>query len=829
MRNYRDRGIFLFILLWIIGLAALQAQSPPSLSASEIKLHLKKLNVIGSVLYIAAHPDDENTRLIAYLTHEKLYRTGYLSLTRGDGGQNLIGNEQAEHLGVIRTQELLAARRIDGGEQYFTRAYDFGYSKTPEETFLIWNKDSVLADVVWIIRLFRPDVIICRFPTTGEGGHGHHTASAILAEEAFVAAADTHRFAEQLKYVQPWQAKRLLWNTYRFGERNTTSEDQFKIDVGGYNALLGKSYGEIAAESRSKHGSQAFGTARQRSTQWEYFKTILGETPRTDLLDGIVTNWRRFPNGEKIEKQIQSIIRSFDHENPSTSVPALVALYDMLQTINLPDENWKKIKLQEIQFLIAACSGLWMEATAKQTYVSLGDSVEINLSIINRSSVIMQLNKIELNEVVFPLNKPLSKNELISESINIKTDETKNAITQPYWLKEPPRSGLFSVKNLLLIGKPENDPALTAIFFITIAGKEFRFPVAVRHKKVDPARGEMYQPFIISPPVTATIEHEVYIFSPLMNKKEVNVKLRTFQQRVEGILTLQVPPGFQSDPASITFRLNDPDTEQLFRFTLNGQDAAPGLASMKAVLTIGEKQISYSHLNIQYEHIPQQTLFPDATARLVKMDLKKNYHLIGYITGAGDKVADALTQIGYDVKEISEEDILNNCLQQYDAIITGVRAYNTEARLKTWQPYLMSYVKEGGTLLIQYNTNQKLVTDHLGPYPFKISRDRVTQEDSPVKLLLPQHSALNFPHRISEEDFNGWIQERGLYFPTDIDMRYEKLLAMHDIGEQPLETAVILCNYGKGRYVYTGLSFFRQLPAGVPGAYKLLVNLLEKP
>jgi hypothetical protein len=506
-----------------------------------------------------------------------------------------------------------------------------------------------------------------------------------------------------------------------------------------------------------------------------------------------------------------------------------VSLYELLNKTDLKNDSWKKIKLNEIKNLIAACSGLWLEALGKQSSVALGDSAEISLMAVNRSAINIQLNKIELNGIAIPFSKTLNSSELFNESKKIKTDAEKNSISQPYWLTEAHSTGLFTVKNQLLIGKPENAPALTATYFLTINGKDFRFDIPVQYKMVDPAKGEIYQPFIITPAVTATIENEVYVFTGT-EKKEVNVKLKSFRQNVQGMVKLQLPKGWKCEPATIDFNLKETGYEQLMKFSVSADVAAiRGINEAKVVVTVDGIETSFGHINIQYDHIPQQTLFPAATTRLVKADLKKTGKLIGYINGAGDKIPDALKQIGYEVKEVSEEEILNNRLQQYDAIITGVRAYNTEARLKNWQSYLMKYVEAGGILLIQYNTNQKLVTENLGPYPFKVSRERVTEEDAKVSFLNPQHAALNVPNKITEQDFDGWIQERGLYFPSDIDARYEKLFVMNDTNEKPTDSSVILCNYGKGKYVYTGLSFFRQLPAGVPGAYILLVNLLEKP
>lgn len=803
------------------------AQPLPQPNSAVIKHRLKKLGVVGSVLYIAAHPDDENTRLISFLTNGQLYRTGYLSLTRGDGGQNLIGNEQAEQLGVIRTQELLAARSIDGGEQYFTRANDFGYSKTPEETFKIWNKDSLLHDVVWVIRKFRPDVIICRFPTTGEGGHGHHTASAMLAEEAFTAAANPKMFPQQLQYTEVWQAKRLLWNTFNFGNRNTTSEDQFKVDVGGFDVLLGKSYGEIAAESRSKHSSQAFGTARNRASQVEYFKTILGDAPKNNLLDGVDVSWLRFSKGNYFQNAIQQLIKNFDFENPSNSVYHLVTLYDELKINNDIDEVWKQVKLKEIEQLIAACTGLWVEALSKQQIVTAGDSVEVNLLAINRSDVTVQLNDITINNEKISFNKLLEKGILINENKKVMVAEMQQN-SHPHWLKKPHGIGLFQVNDVLEIGNPENTPPLSAIFNIAINGKSVKIEVPVQYKTVDPAKGEIYQPFYIAPAVTATIQNEVMIFTG-SESKVIQVKLKTFKANTKGSISLQLPKGYKSSPQNINFQLAEEGNEQMVEFNITAEANAPiGNTTVKAIINLNEINSSFGFVNIQYDHIPQQLLFPEATAQLVKIDLKRNKKLIGYLAGAGDKIPDALKQIGYTVKEISEDEILNNRLQQYEAIITGIRAYNTETRLKNWQPFLMKYVEQGGTLVVQYNTTYKLLTENLGPYPFKLSRDRVTEEDAVVTILKPQHNTLNFPNKITANDFDGWIQERGLYFPTDADPKYTKLFSMNDAGEKPLDSSTLYAEYGKGKFIYTSLSFFRELPAGVPGAFKLIVNFLEQ-
>jgi hypothetical protein len=504
-----------------------------------------------------------------------------------------------------------------------------------------------------------------------------------------------------------------------------------------------------------------------------------------------------------------------------------VALHDALKNSNDIDAVWKKVKLKEIEKLITACAGLWFEVLSKQQIATNGDSVEINLLAVNRSDVAIQLNQISINGKEFVFNKELSKGTLLNENKKIIISN-KQLNSQPYWLRAPYNIGLFEVNDLAEIGNAENMPALNANFIFSVSGKELEITLPVQYKIVDPAKGEIYQPFYVAPAVTATIQNEVLVFSGT-ESKTVQVKLKAFQQNAKGTVSLEVPKGWKTTPANINFSLTTAGNEQMVQFTIVPESTAnTGVSKVKAVVTIEGKNSSYSYVDIKYDHIPQQILFPEACAQLVKIDLKRNKKLVGYLAGAGDKIPDALRQIGYTVNEITEDEILNNRLQKYEAIITGVRAYNTEERLKNWQPFLLKYVEQGGTLVIQYNTSQKIVTENLGPYPFKLSRDRVTEEDATVALLNAQHRTLTFPNKITTKDFDDWIQERGLYFPGDIDAKYTQLFSMNDTGEKPLNTSTIYAEYGKGKYIYTGLSFFRELPAGVPGAFRLMVNFLEQ-
>lgn len=813
------------LFIFLIGNSA-WAQPSPALNAADIRLQMKKLDTLGSVLYIAAHPDDENTRLLGYLAKEKCYRTGYLSLTRGDGGQNLIGNEQSELLGLIRTQELLAARRIDGAEQFFTRAQDFGFSKNPAETFTIWNREKILGDVVYMIRKFQPDVIICRFPADSRAGHGHHTASAMLAEEAYAAAADPKRFPEQLKTLKPWQAKRLLWNTFNFGSTNTTSDDQFKIDVGIFNPLLGKGFGEIAAESRSQHKSQGFGVAASRGASQEYFLTIKGDTPKKSLMDGINTTWTRLEGGEAIGKMVDQALSAFQVDNPAASVPALLDIRKAIQA--LPEGYWKNQKLKETEQLIFACAGIWAEAYSNAPVVVPGTNMDASVQLINRGNV-----KASIKDVVLPGNtslgaqQPLQDNKLVTLSRNLQVP-AGTPFSQPYWLATDHPYGMYNTPDPAWIGYPENIPALQARIDLSIGGQDFTIYRPLQYKYTDPVKGEIYQPLIIAPPVVADIANQVYIFTDT-KAQTVAVKLRAMADNVQGTVELKLPSSFTSSNNNQPFELAQKGDEMTLSFNLHPVKTVTTnkADTFTVVMHTQGKNYNQDMQQIRYDHIPLITLFPTAAARLVTVNLKHNGNKIGYIPGAGDMVAASLRQVGYEVTELGEKEIMNGDLSQYDAIITGVRLYNVNGRMKYWQPKLMDYVKNGGNLLVQYNVNGPLVINDLGPYPFSLSRDRVTDEKAKVTFTQPKNEVFHYPNEITDADFDGWVQERGLYFTTNVNSAYQKIFTMNDKNEPALDGSTLIAPYGKGNYVYTGLSFFRQLPAGVPGAYRIFVNLLS--
>lgn len=816
---------------------AIHAQTSLQPNASEILLGLKKLNTVGSVLYIAAHPDDENTRLLAYLAKERNLRTGYLSLTRGDGGQNLVGKEQGEPLGLIRTQELLAARRIDGAEQFFTRANDFGYSKNPEETFSFWNKDSILSDVVLTIRRFKPDVLICRFPTTGEGGHGHHTASAILAVEAFEAAADPKRFPEQLAYAQPWQVKRIFWNTFNFGGNNTTAPNQLQIDVGVYNSLLGKGYGEIASDSRSMHKSQGFGSAKTRGTAIEFFKLLKGDSAKKDLFDGVDQTWKRLSVNQKIQEKINECIKKYNPQQPEKTIPNLISVYKLLQQIRNNDATvnyWKQLKLKETETLILACSGLWMEAYAADYTCIPNTDITITTQIINRNINEVKLNKISfLKQTDTTTSLTLKHNELYTFFHKEKLPAT-TAYSNPYWLNEEHEIGRYTIKDPFLIGTPENNPPTKVVFDLTVSDLNFKIERTIVYKYTDPVKGEIYRPLEILPPATVTISDNVFVFGDAL-PRTIKFTIKANASNVNGKIKTEISGGWKIDISSPEFKLVNKGDEINIEGTLIPPpitiDSNTNKAVLNASLTIDNSSYTKSIKRIEYDHIPYQFILTDAKASLMKIDLKKSKTNIGYIPGPGDEVPNCLKQLGYNITILTDELLTKGNLSNYDAIVTGVRAYNTNSRLQVNYNKLMEYVEKGGNLVVQYNTNNRIgpVLAKIGPYPFTISRDRVTNEKGEVRFINPTHPILNFPNTITNKDFDGWVQERGIYFAADLDKNYETIFSMNDPNEKANEGSLIVTKYGKGNFVYTGLAFFRELPAGVPGAYRLFANLLNLP
>lgn len=781
-------------------------------------------------MYIAAHPDDENNDLLTYLATSRNLNTAYLSLTRGDGGQNLLGTEIRELLGILRTQEMLMSREIDGSKQFFSRANDFGYSKNPEETFTIWDRGALLSDMVWLIRKFQPDVLITRFPHTPFRTHGHHTASAQLAYEAFDVAGDATRFPDQLDEVEAWQPERLLFNTSRAVYANDEAflkakkEDLLSIEAGTWLPFLGKSNTEVGADSRSQHKCQGMGTAASRGEDKEYFEHLKGSRPENDIFDGIDLTWNRFPGGKPIAKKLKKIEANFDIERPWLSVPALMEVRELIYDIQ--NENWSQLKVKEIDNIIYHSLGLFLEVRSSDFSQAPGEKVQLEFEFINRSPINVQLERLIFSGIDLELeemNKRLPENKVVAfEREGVLTVLSPS---RPYWLRKHWEVGQYTIDERSDIGKPENTKNVRVAIVLNIAGKSLIFETPVVYKELDFVKGDYYRPFEVEPPVSINLSEKILVFASDA-PKSVTAVLKAGKSNEKGMLRLEVPEGWKTEPTNIHFDFKEKGEEKVVEVNIS-----PGKDEV-----VGELKVFYGdesaqeRIEIVYDHIPTQLLFLDAKTKIVKLNLKKAGERIGYIMGAGDLMPESLRQIGYEVVLLEDAEINLSRLQEFDAVIIGVRAYNTRNRLKFIHPILMEYVKSGGNVITQYTTKNRysrLVTEELGPYPFEISTDRVTSENATVTILNPDHPLFKGPNVITDKDFENWVQERGLYFPGEWDERYETVIACHDPGEENLESGLLIAKYGDGWFTYTGYSWFRQLPAGVPGAFRIFTNLIS--
>ena len=810
-----------------------QAQQPEKLNASEIHQAVKKLNFLGSVLYLAAHPDDENTRLISYMSNHVKARTAYLSLTRGDGGQNLIGPELRELLGVIRTQELLAARRTDGGEQRFTRANDFGYSKHPDETLAIWNKNEVLSDVVLAIRQFKPDIIINRFDHRSPGTtHGHHTSSAMLSVEAFDLANDKNAYPEQVKQYGTWQPKREFFNTswWFYGSEEKFEEadktNLLNFDIGVYYPALGVSNNEIAALASSQHLCQGFGRLSQRGSQTEYIELIKGDLPKdkSNIFDGINTTWTRVKGGEQIETILKNVETNFNFENPAAHLDQLLQARQLILAIDSP--QWKDQKIKEINKIIEACAGLYLEASANTPTASTGQIIDIDIEALNRSNATIKLDSytISNNSINSNYGKLLKANDkqVLKEKITIANSLQPTA---PYWLNQKGSLGMYKVEDKNLIGKPETPRAITIDFHLNINGFPFTVTKDLVYRYSKPDKGELYRPFEIIPEASAKINQKVIIFEN-DQQKEIPVTVQAGKDNLEGYITIAHPNGWSVFPEKQKIAIANKGQEQTFIFTIiPPKNQSEGLIS--PIVTIGDKTYTKELVEINYEHIPFQTVLLPSESKIVRLDIKKRGENIAYIEGAGDVVPESLQQIGYNVMILKPEDITPERLSAFDAVVVGIRAYNIVEALKFKQEILFDFVDKGGNMVVQYNTNRGIKVDKIAPFDLQLSRDRVTDENAEVTLLAPNHEVLNFPNKITTKDFEGWTQERGLYFPDQWSSDFTPILSMHDKDETAKTGSLLVAKHGKGYYIYTGLSFFREFPVGVSGAYRLFANMLS--
>jgi LmbE family N-acetylglucosaminyl deacetylase len=820
-------------------ICTLFGQQQPFSGTPEIEKSLRQLNELGTVLMIAAHPDDERTAVLAYFARGRYMRTAYLSLTRGEGGQNLIGSQQGAQLGIIRTQELLAARKIDGAEQFFTRAIDFGFTKTAAETLEKWGHDRILSDVVWVIRRYRPDVIILGFSGTPADGHGQHQVSAILGKEAFEAAGDATRFPAQLPLVQPWRAKRIVRAEFNFGggrgalPPGSPSLPTFPqlapagaVDTGELNPIVGYSYEELAVLSRSMHHSQGTGAMRHPGPGSADFTLVAGAPSSKDIFEGIDTTWNRLPGGAPVAPILADAIRTFEPAHPERVLPQLVKARPLIAAISDP---LAKVKLSELDEAIAECAGLWVEAEAGSAEATPGAHAAFTTTVLNRSSAKVSLDSASVEGMFHEglQAKPAALG--INQSAKIEFTRLvppSQPYSQPYWLAKPPTGDVYTVDDQALIGLPDTPPVLQVRLKLTVDGAPIELVRPVHYRYADPAEGERTRPFVVVPAVAVDMPESVAVF-PSARPRQVHVAVKANMAKASGELRLDLAAGWKADPQSRPFRIEAAGEQQEMMFEVT-PPAGEAVASVRAVANIAGRDIASGMAVISYPHFPAQTLFPPSDIKVVRANIQVTAHKVGYIMGAGDQMPDCLRQLGLEVTLLSDSDLAQGDLTRFDAIVAGVRAYNVRAAVRANHPRLLDYVSKGGTYIVQYNTPEPGL--NIGPYPITIpggNRYRVTVEEAPVMFPHADSRLLQSPNHIDPKDFKGWVQERGVYFATGWDKRYETVLASQDPGEQPMDGGELWTRYGKGVYIFTAFSWFRQLPAGVPGAYRLFANMLS--
>ncbi len=819
----------IFIAFYVLCATPIIAQQSNS---SQLFEDLKSIKTLGTVLHVAAHPDDESTNMLTWFARDQHWETNYFSCTRGDGGQNLIGDEQGIALGLIRTQELLAARRLDGANQFFSQAIDFGFSKSTDEALRIWNKELILSNLVYVIRKTRPDIIFTRFPPDARAGHGQHSASAVLAIEAFSAAADPNRFPEQLKNgISVWQAKRLLWNTFRFGGTVTTSEDQFKVPIGFYQPALGMSTGELAALSRSQHKSQGFGVAQERGNATEYFQTLKGDSPKDKIYDGIDQSWNRVEGGKAIDSKMDALLKSFSFEKPEASIPQLIEVRQMVS--RLTDVFWKTKKLKQIDDWILKAGVIYFQSTTNNGDIALGDRYKTKTELIIRSETPIQNIKLKIADKDTSISQIKPYQKLIwNQSI-----KASGKTTQAYWLEKPRSVGYFGNEDPEKVGQADVDPAVSVQLSFDLLGEHFEFSKGLKEQTIDPVKGEILQPIHYTPKTTIALSPNVIVIPEgSKQSKNVNVAIQTL-----GAIHIN---GLEISDKQNKILYADSNERDLHK----GDKINVNLLITENSLGTAEKQTvglkvkfinkntfwvdSLEQHTIAYDHIPEQNYFTPVQLEIIHTQIKKTGKLVGYIKGAGDKVPEAIKELGYQLEYLNESDLNYNNLKRFDAVITGIRAYNTLEFLgNNVYRDLMKYIENGGNYVVQYNTSSNLgpMKAEMAPYPITITRNRITLEDAKPTFAIPSHEILNFPNKITEKDFDLWVQERSIYNAVTDSDKVEFPLVFNDPNEAPDKGNIAVIKYGKGRFIYTGLVFFRELPAAVPGAYRLFANILSNP
>lgn len=867
----KSKILCLFVL--IASLAATATQPAEDRGAMGLAQALNRLDVVASVLHTGAHPDDENSALLSWLSRGQGARTAYLSITRGDGGQNLLGTELFEELGVIRTEELLGARRLDGAQQFFTPNYEFGFSKTAEEGMEKWGHDKVLGDFVRVIRQFRPEIIVSRFTGTAADGHGHHQVAGIITQEAFKAAADPTLFPE---YGKPWQAKKLYLNGGGGGARGAPgggaqaggaaggrgggqgaavpaapAPPSITINTGEFDAALGRSYAEIAAEGRSLHRSQSQGSAQNRgpsNTSLQLVQKSVNVADTAALFDGVIYKIKDLGQLDPtitadvadLEQRITAIRQKVNLIHPAEIVSDLTSAMQQLQRIRTKSAN------EQVQFLLTQkeadfqeatrlASGLVIDVIAADETVVPGQTFNMTVSIINGGPYTYSAPRITPDlpagwtATPRPATGSIQPGQRMDQIFSV-TVPMKAAFTQPYWLQVPRQGDRFVWPAGSAVNMPFDAPLLQTRAQLDYNGATISLSHPAEFRRTDGMLGEQRSLVKVVPALSVRMTPDVAVIPLSGNrKKEFTVTVENQNTTaIESEVRLTIPAGWTVDPAVRTLKFTRQGERATAQFTVTAP-AKAGDFKVQATVKAGTQEFKTGYTPITYPHIETRYIYNAAESKAEVFDVQTLVTSVGYVDGAGDLIPEALQQLGVKVTRLTAQDLATADLSKFQTIVLGVRAYGVREDLVTNNKRLLDYVSNGGTVIAQYERAAETQRNQFGPYPFTINDNgRVTKEEAPVKILNPSLPLFNFPNKISQADFDGWVQERGNYFLSAWDPQYTPLLESADPNEMPQQGGMVMAKVGKGSYIYTGYGFFRQLPAGVPGAFRLFANLVSK-
>ncbi|PYE50423.1 PIG-L family deacetylase [Deinococcus yavapaiensis] len=864
MKHRSGTPLALALTAALLGTAKADLPRSPEVGAVGIQQAVDRLPMSARFLLVGAHPDDEPSGVMAYVTRGLHAESAYLALNRGEGGQNEIGTELFDGLGIIRTDELLGARAVDGAKQYFSTVYDYGFSRTLNEALSKWDEQKALSDVVRVIRTFRPDVVVT-FHADERVGHGHHQAAGYLAVKAFDLAGDPSAFPEL--GLPAWQPQKLYLSAGVGGGTGDAQNATLTVDVGQYDPILGRTYQQIGLEGRSYHRSQGMGSLLPAGSFKNNFVILKGKSgaasgQEKSFFDGVPTTLTaRWANVEipalasalrTAQREAESAVKNLDLRTPETTVARVRRGLDAIRRAKNVAEGVSDLapaaksalvddlarKEEQFNEALVRLLGLNLKAVANDATVTPGQAFKVRFDLYNQGKLPVELASagLELPSGWEAKGAVAAATLAAGGAVGASLDVTvagNAALTRPYWRRPDNFSGRVTVDRPECVTLPYCPTDTFAVARVNVSGTPVTVRVPLQNVWADPKFGERSRLLAVVPKLNVRVDPDLAIM-PLGSDRKATVHVRVENNTTgatEGNVTLKLPAGWTATQAAQPFKLARSGEAALLAFDVQAPaNLTAGTYAIDAEATLGSEKFAEGYTVINYAHTEYRPLYAPARATINAFDLKVPSVKIGYVPGTGDVVPEALKRVGLDVTTLTPEFIASGDLSQFGTIVIGVRAYGDRPDLAANHARLMNYIERGGNMVVQYHRFEwdRIMTGGPGPFPTTLgpANIRVTEEDAPVRILAPEDPAFTTPNRITQADFEGWVQERGLYWLTTWDPRYKALLESHDRGEPEAQGGLVKVKVGQGTWTYAGYAFFRELPAGVPGAYRLFVNLL---